>query len=107
DLAYQCMSSHLPAGHAGSAGCVGADATALGLRTQAQYVDTYARRAGLAKAPELRFFMAFSLFRVAALQLGVYARALQGNASSPTARLFGESYRCVAEAGWAVACSDA
>ena len=30
-----------------------------------------------------------------------------GNASSPTARLFGESYRCVAEAGWAVACSDA
>mgnify|MGYP001134405670 CR=1 FL=1 len=43
DLAYNCMTYHLPAGHAVSAGCVGADATALGLPTQDQYVDTYAR----------------------------------------------------------------
>lgn len=107
DLAYNCMTYHLPAGHAVSAGFVGADASALGLPTQDQYVETYARRAGLEQPPDLRFFMAFSLFRVAAIQLGVYARALQGNASSPTARLFGESYRCVAEAGWAVACGHA
>lgn len=107
DLAYNCMTYHLPAGHAVAAGFVGADTSALGVPTQDQYVDAYARRAGLAGPPDLRFFMAFSLFRVAAIQLGVYARALQGNASSPTARLFGESYRCVAEAGWAVARGDA
>jgi hypothetical protein len=43
--------------------------------------------------------MAFSLFRTAAIQQGVYARALKGNASSTTAHRFGESYRLVAEAG--------
>lgn len=104
DLAYNCMTYHLPAGHAISAGFVGADLAALGLPSQEQYVADYARRAGLERVPDLRYFMAFSLFRVAAIQLGVYARALQGNASSPTARLFGASYRCVADAGWAVAC---
>jgi hypothetical protein len=50
--------------------------------------------------------MAFSLFRVAAIQLGVYARARQGNASSASARLFGDSYRMVAEAGLAACRGD-
>ncbi len=106
DLAYNCMTYHLPAGDAVAAGFVGADFEGLGLPTQQQYVAAYARRAGLETLPDMRFFMAFSLFRVAAIQLGVYARALQGNASSPTARLFGESYRRVAEAGWSVVCGE-
>jgi aminoglycoside phosphotransferase (APT) family kinase protein len=104
DLAYNCMTYHLPAGHAVAAGFVGADIAALGLPAESEYVAAYARRAGLDVIPAWRFFMAFSLFRVAAIQLGVYARARQGNAASPTAQLFGDSYRMVAEAGWAVAC---
>jgi hypothetical protein len=47
--------------------------------------------------------MAFSLYRTAAIQHGVYRRALAGNASSETALLFGDCYRKVAESGWALA----
>jgi aminoglycoside phosphotransferase (APT) family kinase protein len=103
DLAYNCMTYHLPAGHAVAAGFLGADLAALGVPRQEEYMATYARRTGLDAIPDWRFFMAFSLFRVAAIQLGVYARALQGNAASPVARLFGDSHRMVAAAGWAVA----
>ena len=39
----------------------------------------------------------------AAIQHGVYRRALAGNASSETALLFGDWYRKVAESGWALA----
>lgn len=103
DLAYNCMIYHLPAGHPVAAGLVGVDHAALGIPGEQEYVDAYAGRTGRAQVPDWRYFMAFSLFRVAAIQLGVYARALQGNAASATARLFGDSYRMVAEAGLAVA----
>jgi len=46
--------------------------------------------------------MAFSLFRTAAIQQGIYARALKGNASSETAHLFGKTFAYVAEQGWAL-----
>jgi aminoglycoside phosphotransferase (APT) family kinase protein len=99
DLAYNCISYHLPAGHPISAGFAGADLDALGIPGEAEYVATYAGRSGLDPGPDWRFYLVFSLFRVAAIQQGVYARALKGNASSDQAALFGESYRMVARAG--------
>ncbi len=99
DLAFNCMTYHLPAGHPISAGLVGADLVALGIPGEDAYLDAYARRSGLDPRPHWRFYMAFSLFRTAAIQQGVYARALRGNASSAAASRFGESYRLVAEAG--------
>jgi aminoglycoside phosphotransferase (APT) family kinase protein len=98
DLAFNCMTYHLPAGHPISAGFVGVDLAALGLPTEAQYLEAYARRTGRDPRPDWQFCMVFSLFRIAAIQQGVYARALQGNASSSTASLFGESYQVVARA---------
>ena len=103
DLAYNCMTYRLPAGHAVAAGFVGADLATLGIPAENDYIAAYARRMHRAQLPDWRYFLAFSLFRVAAIQLGVYARALQGNAASRTAQLFGGSYRMVAEAGLAVA----
>ncbi|MCC6949176.1 MAG: phosphotransferase family protein [Bradyrhizobiaceae bacterium] len=103
DLAFNCMTYHLPAGDAVAAGFVGADIAALGIPAEKDYVAAYARRAGFDPAPLWRFGMAFSLFRTAAIQQGVYARSLRGNASSSTAHLFGASFRRVAEAGWRVA----
>lgn len=99
DLAYNCMVYHLPAGHPIAAGFVGADMTAQGIPDEETYLDAYARRSGLDPRPHWRFYMAFSLFRTAAIQQGVYVRSLKGNASSNTAHLFGESYRMVADAG--------
>ena len=99
DLTFNCMTYHLPAGHPVSAGFIGADLHALGIPDEDAYLAAYVQRSGLDPRPHWRFYMAFSLFRTAAIQQGVYARALKGNASSTTAHLFDESYRLVADAG--------
>lgn len=98
DVAFNCMTYHLPAGHPVAAGFIGADLAALGIPSEAQYLDAYARRSGRDPRPDWKFCMVFSLYRIAAIQQGVYARSLQGNASSATAGLFGDSYRLVAQA---------
>jgi aminoglycoside phosphotransferase (APT) family kinase protein len=100
DLAYNCMTYHLPAGHAVAAGFLGADRASLGIPSEPGYLEAYARRTGRPEVPDWTFYMAFSLYRTAAIQHGVYRRALSGNASSETAHLFGSSYRMVAQAGW-------
>ncbi|MFZ1062651.1 MAG: phosphotransferase family protein [Acidimicrobiales bacterium] len=99
DLAFNCMTYHLPAGHPIAAGFIGEDLAALGIPDEDTYLETYAQRSGRDPRPHWRFYMAFSLFRTAAIQQGVYARSLQGIASSSIAHLFGESYQVVADAG--------
>jgi aminoglycoside phosphotransferase (APT) family kinase protein len=106
DLAYNCMTYHLPAGHPVAAGFAGADRDSLGIPSEPEYLAAYARRTGRREVPDWRYYMAFSLYRTAAIQHGIYRRALAGNASSDTAHLFGECYRMVAETGWQLA-SDA
>jgi aminoglycoside phosphotransferase (APT) family kinase protein len=103
DLSFNCMTYHLPAGDPVAAGFTGVDIAALGIPSEADYLAAYARRTGRAEVPDWRFYMAFSLYRTAAIQHGVYRRALAGNASSETALLFGDCYRKVAESGWALA----
>lgn len=103
DLAYNCLAWHLPADYELAPGFVGVDLAALGLPPEGEYVASYARRTGRDAIPDWRYFIVFSLFRIAAIQQGVYARALQGNAASATAQRFGESYRQAARIGCALA----
>jgi aminoglycoside phosphotransferase (APT) family kinase protein len=103
DLAFNCMTWYLPAGHPVAAGFVGADTAVLGIPDEDTYVKAYADALGLAEIPDRQYFMVFSLFRTAAIQHGVWQRAMRGNAASDTAALFGDSYRMVAEAGWQLA----
>jgi len=100
DLAYNCMTYHLPQNNAVAPGFLGVDLSALGLPTERDYVSEYCKRTGRDEVADWAFFMAFSLFRTAAIQQGVYHRALKGNASSRTAHMFGETYPLVAEQGW-------
>lgn len=82
DLAYQCAQWRLP--HAGGMrGMGGLDRLALGLPDEADYVAAYRRRRGLAPIPNWPFYLAFSLFRIAAILQGVVRRAEDGNASNP------------------------
>lgn len=97
DLAYNCMVYHLPAGQEILTGFVDTDIAALGIPSENEYVAAYSRRTGCDAAAEFSFFIAFSLFRVAAIQQGVYARSLAGNAASANAARFGESYVIVAK----------
>ncbi len=82
DLAYQCMQWRLP-NHSDFRSLEGVDREALGIPSEAEYVQRYCERMSLAEAPHWPFLIAFSFFRVAAIVQGVYKRALDGNASNP------------------------
>lgn len=103
DLSFNCMTYYLPSSSEIAPGFVGSDLGVLGIPAEKVYVSSYCDRTGRDQIDCWKFFMAFSLFRTAAIQQGVYARALKGNASSETAPRFGALYPLVAEQGWALA----
>jgi aminoglycoside phosphotransferase (APT) family kinase protein len=99
DLAYNCMPYRLAPSTLG--GVLGADLAALGLPTEADYVATYCRRTGRAGIPDWEFYLAFAMFRLAAIAQGIMGRVIAGTANDPHARSRGERARPLAEAGWA------
>jgi aminoglycoside phosphotransferase (APT) family kinase protein len=100
DLAYNCMPYRLPDGGDGIAG---QDLRALGIPTEEAYVAAYCRRSGRAGIPDWGFYLAFSLFRLAAISQGIMGRALAGTANDPNARERGARARPLADAGWVIA----
>jgi aminoglycoside phosphotransferase (APT) family kinase protein len=103
DLAYNCMLYRLPADLPTVRGFGDADLKALGIPDERTYVATYAKHTGRDPGADWAFFLAFSLFRYAAIVQGVYARALQGNASSASAEQLGRAAPRLAEIGWQLA----
>lgn len=81
DLGAQLMQWAMPVGAEGR-GLDGVDRKALGIPGDREYVELYARRAGLRDVPDMDFPRAFSFFRMAAILQGVKKRALEGNASN-------------------------
>lgn len=102
DLAYNCMTYHLPEGPLWK-GLGETDCGSLGIPPEEDYVAAYCRRTGRDGVPDWEFFMAFGLFRLASICQGVYARAIQGNASSRNALEVGAKAPILAEAGWSFA----
>ena len=79
-----------------------ADLKALGIPDEAAYVAAYCHAVGRHDGiPEWPFYITFAMFRLASISQGVYARALKGNAASPTAMDFGERTIRLAELAWA------
>lgn len=92
DLAYQCMNWRLPykAGFRGLAGVERSHAT--GLPIEEDYVAKYCERRGITSIDNWTGYLAYNLFRMAAILQGVYRRALDGNASNPEkARAVGQA----------------
>jgi len=103
DLAYACMPYHLPSGVAGVKGIDGLDLDAYGIPSQEAQLARYCTARGIDEIEDWPVFVAFSLYRTAAILQGVYARAVQGNASNANALQVGKRAGLVAERGWAVA----
>ncbi|HVJ93854.1 MAG TPA: phosphotransferase family protein [Labilithrix sp.] len=101
DLAYACMGYHL--NMPGRGGLAGIDVTALGIPTENELVSEYKMLTGRERIDGWPFFMAFGIFRLAAIAQGVYARSLQGNASSDDAGTYGFAVKMLSE----LACSIA
>ena len=98
DLAYNCLTYHLPQEALGRVDAVDQDRS--GLPDEAEYVAAYCRRTGRAGIANWNFYLAFSMFRLASILQGVYARGLQGNAASAFALQRGAAARLIADRAW-------
>jgi aminoglycoside phosphotransferase (APT) family kinase protein len=102
DFSYHCMAWHIPPGSFRGIG--GLDLPALGIPLEAEYVKRYCERTGLATpaslAADWNFYLAYNLFRIAAILQGIAKRVEDGTASSAQARQSGAGARPLAELGW-------
>ncbi len=101
DFTYFLMVWHMPASVRG--GLLGADLDALGIPTVDEAVARYSARTGRNGIPDVNFCLAYNMFRLASIIQGVYARSLQGNASSPAAKQMGENVKPLAALAWGFA----
>ena len=98
DFSYHCMSWHIAPG--AFRGIAGLDHAALGIPSEDDYIASYCRRTGRARIAHLDFYLAFGLFRIAAILQGIAKRALEGTAASAQAVETGKRARPLAETGW-------
>jgi len=80
DFAYHAMMYRMPPHIV--AGLAGADLAALNIPAEADYVAAYCRRTRRAAIPAYEFYIAFNLFRLAAIFHGIKGRAIRGTAAS-------------------------
>lgn len=97
DLAYNCFGYRLPRSAFGGFSDICLQQT--GIPSEAEYIERYFSRTGFRPAAPWGFYMAFALFRLAAILQGVMRRALDGNASSPDAIERGSLAGLCAEVG--------
>ena len=60
----------------------------------------YCRRTGRAEIANWDFYMAYNMFRLAAILQGIMGRVVQGTAANLRARESGARARALADAGW-------
>jgi len=98
DFTYFLMAWHFPPNVRG--GLAGMDIAALGIPSLEDAVARYSKRTGRGEITDLNFCLAYNMFRLGSIAQGVYARALQGNASSPQAIEMGAQIKPLAMLAW-------
>ena len=99
DFAYHLMSWHIAPGGA-MRGLAGLDLDALGIPQESDYIKAYERRVGRPVSGDWNFYLAYNLFRIAAILQGIAKRVEEGTASSAQAAEYGRQARPLAELGW-------
>ena len=102
DFSYHCMSWHIPPG--AFRGIAGLDFAALGIPLEDEYIAQYCAATKLCTPAELKadwnFYMAYNLFRIAAILQGIAKRVEAGTASSAQAASSGAGARNLAQMAW-------
>jgi aminoglycoside phosphotransferase (APT) family kinase protein len=101
DLGYFCMALRLPRNPA-LPGLAGLNRKALGIPSEENILQRYAKLTGREIPEDWHFVLAFSFFRLAAIAQGVAKRAQQGNASSEQATQAGQMTTLLAQMGMKV-----
>jgi aminoglycoside phosphotransferase (APT) family kinase protein len=102
DFSYHCMAWHIPPGS--FRGIAGLDFEALGIPSEEEYIRLYCERTGLATPIQLKadwnFYMAYNMFRIAAILQGIAKRVEAGTASSAQAVSSAAGARPLAQMAW-------
>lgn len=98
DLTYHLMMYRLPPDVIG--GFNGADLNKLAIPSEREYVELYCRATGHPRTGNLSFYMAFNMFRFAAILHGIKARIADGTASSAHAKSLADKVGLLAELAW-------
>ncbi|WP_233862832.1 phosphotransferase [Paraburkholderia adhaesiva] len=98
DFSYHCMAWHVdPAQFRGIGGL---DWFALGIPDEQHYVERYCERTGLEILGDWNFYLAYNMFRIAAILQGIMKRVTDGTAASAQAIDAGSRTRPMAELAW-------
>jgi len=100
DFSYHCMSWHTPP--AKFRGIAGLPLEELGIPSEREYAEMYFKRTGRKSVDPSTwdYYMAYNLFRIAAILQGIAKRVLDGTAASEHAREAGSRAPLMAELGW-------
>jgi aminoglycoside phosphotransferase (APT) family kinase protein len=102
DFSYHCMGWHIPPGSFRGIG--GLDIASLGIPTERAYIESYCQRTGFAQADSVladwNFYLAYNLFRLAAILQGIAKRVQDGTASSAQAVSSAAGARPLADMAW-------
>lgn len=98
DFSYHLMMYRMPA--ALFTGLAGADLAALNISAEQEYVAAYCRRTGRDGIPDLNFYMAFNMFRLAAILHGIKGRLARGTAASAHADKMVQGLEPLANLAW-------
>jgi len=98
DFAFLAMMYRMPQGLASSV--LERGSPVEGLPDEAAFVADYCRRTGRVSIPDLGYYIAFNMFRLAAIIHGIRGRMLRGIASSASAHLHAAKFEAMAEAAW-------
>jgi aminoglycoside phosphotransferase (APT) family kinase protein len=105
DFSYHCMTWHISPGIFRGIG--GLDHKSLGIPEEAEYIRLYCDRTGFTTpeilAKDWNFYLAYNMFRLAAILQGIRKRVLDGTASSAQSHTVGERIGPLTEWGWGFA----
>jgi aminoglycoside phosphotransferase (APT) family kinase protein len=98
DFAYHVMMYRMPP--MVITGLAGVDLAQQNIPTEAEYVAAYCLRTGRARIDHLDFYVAFNLFRLAAIFHGIKGRVARGTAASAHAMKMVDALPGLAECAW-------
>ena len=105
DFSYHCMAWHIPLGTFRGLG--GLDVQSLGIPTEDEYIRLYCERTGFTTPERLKadwnFYLAYNLFRLAAILQGIAKRVETGTASSAQAVSSAAGAPVLARMAWSFA----
>jgi len=101
DFTYFLMSWIMPP--EGRSGLLGVDFKEIGIPNMEQVIARYSEKTGFGELPDINWYLAYNLFRIAAILQGIRKRVDEGTANSPQAAEMSKRVLPLVQAAWAQA----